>query len=187
MLTTKQPNVLDQTISSSAPKTEVQREQAELEVLFTWQAPARPFKNRNKEVFLTAGAIVVLVTIILFFIKEFLLIAVILSIYFVFWVLNNVAPEQAEHQITNRGIVTGDKNYPYDELQQFWMSEKWDFKILFVDTKKSFPGRLMMLFDSKDEAKIKNLLLKYLPLEEAEKTWLDKTALWLQEKVPLES
>ena len=153
--------------------------------LLEWQSAARPFKKRDREIFLTAGAIVALISLILLFVKEFLLVAVILSLYFVFWVLNTVIPEKVSHKITNKGIGTGGKTYKWEELSRFWFTKKWENKILNVETKMRFPGGLLILLGPEKE-KVKKILGKYLTFEKPEKNWLNGAADWLQKKVPLE-
>lgn len=157
-------------------------------VLISWQVASRPFKKRNREVFLTSGAIVALISLILLFAKEFLLIAVILSVYFVFWVLNSVAPDKTEHTITSKGIITGEKTYPWENLVRFWFTEKWDHQILNIETKKTFPRQLMILLpEGKMHLdKIKKILNENLKREAPTNTWLNGASSWLQKKVPLE-
>ncbi len=153
--------------------------------LLEWQSAARPFKERDREVFWTAGAIVALISVILFFVKEFLLIAVILSLYFVFWVLNTVAPEKVSHKITSLGMESGGQIYKWENLGRFWFSKKWGNNILNVETKKGLSGRLLMLLGPEKE-KVKKILSNNLTFEKPEKTWLNGTSEWLQKKVPLE-
>ncbi len=157
-------------------------------VLISWQVASRPFKKRNREVFLTSGAIVALISLILLFAKEFLLIAVILSVYFVFWVLNSVAPEPVEHLITTKGVVTGNKTYPWENLVRFWLTEKWGHQILNIETKKTFPRQLMILLPEEKThlEKIRKILNENLKREAPEATWLNGASEWLQKKVPLE-
>src|SRR3989344_4772093 len=86
-------------------------EPKEEKVLLSWRAAGRPFKKRDKEYYTTIGAIVFLVAIILLFLKEWLLIAVMIALAFVSYVLASVPPEEAKHELTNKGIRTGDKLY----------------------------------------------------------------------------
>ena len=44
----------------------------------------------------------------------------------------------------------------------------------------------MMLLASQNEQKIKELLKKQVQFEEPEETFMDRSAKWLQKKVPLE-
>lgn len=157
----------------------------ETKTILEWQSPARPFKKRDREVFLTAGTIVALISVILLFIREFLLIAVLLSLYFVFWVLNTVAPEKVGHKITNKGIETGGKTYKWEELNRFWFIGKWGNTILNIETKKRFPGQLSILLGPAKE-EVKKVLSKNLEFEKPEPNWLNGASKWLQKKVPLE-
>ena len=155
--------------------------------LLEWQSAARPFKKREREVFLTAGAIITLISVILLFVREFLLIAVLLSLYFVFWVLNTVAPEKVNHKITVKGIETSGKTYRWEELGRFWFTEKWGNRILNIETKKRFPRQIMVLLpEAKTNKEIKDVLSKYLEFEKPGPNWLNGASEWLQKKVPLE-
>jgi len=158
----------------------------ELRSLLKWQAAVRPFKKRDKDYYTTIAAIVFLLAVILLFLKEWLLIGVMVALMFVAYVLATVEPENVEHEITTIGIVTGNKTYKWEDLKGFWFGKKWKDVILNIDTKLSFPGRLMMLLGDKKQEEIKKILEKYIQFEIPEKTFMDRSAKWLSEKVPLE-
>ena len=162
-------------------------EPKEERVLVSWRAPGRPFKRRDKEYYTTIGAIVVLVAIILLFLKEWLLIAVMIALAFVAYVLASVPPEETKHELTNRGVRTGNKLYKWQELWRFWLEEKWKQKMLVVETRVKFPRRLLLMLGEADEELVKRTLKEYLILEQPEPTFMDKAADWLVKKVPLES
>src|SRR4030042_2191989 len=90
-----------------------------LKVLLIWRSPSRLFKRLSRERFATIGAIVFLVGIILIFLQEWFLIAVIVALAFFSYILSQIQPEEIVHQITNKGIVTGGKNYPWAQLVSF--------------------------------------------------------------------
>lgn len=163
-----------------------QATQKPLKVLLTWQSPERAFKPRSREYFTTIGAIVALLVLILLFLKEWLLIVVILALGFVSYVMATIEPQSVKHQLTNRGIVTGGRNYFWPDLGRFWFSQKWDQKILHVETQLPFPRQLIMLLGDTDQAQIKKVLSEYLLFEEPEKTWVDNAGEWLSRRVPLE-
>ncbi|AKM78774.1 MAG: hypothetical protein UX85_C0008G0045 [Candidatus Beckwithbacteria bacterium GW2011_GWB1_47_15] len=166
---------------SEAPKAPVK-----VETLLSWQAPVRPFKKRDREYYTTIGAIGFLLAVILLFLKEWLLIAVIAALMFVAYVLATVEPEKTSHEITTVGILTGDKTYKWEDLKRFWFETKWSDKILHVDTKLSFPGRLMLLLGDTSEEEVKKILEQHVQEEIPEATFMDRSAKWLSEKVPLE-
>lgn len=158
----------------------------ELKVLYVWKAPSRPFKKRDREFWTTVLAIVFLVGLILFFVKEWFLIAAIVSLTFVYYVLSTVEPEWGEYKITNRGIIYAGQTYPWEAISQFWFSEKYGQKTVNFEVRGSLIGRITLLIGEGEESKIKEILLKYLLEEEPKPSFLDKAADWLQEKVPLE-
>ena len=159
----------------------------EEKVLMQWRAPSRPFKKRDREYFTTIAAIAFLVIIILGFLREFLLIAVVIAFAFVSYVLASVQPEETEHQLTSRGIRTGDKLFRWNTLRRYWTTEKFGQKMVIIQTIVAFPGHLILLVGSAEEGKIRKVLNEHLPHEEPEKTFLDKSAEWLSKKIPLES
>jgi hypothetical protein len=164
-----------------APKLPV-----EVRTLLKWSAPVRPFKKRDREYYTTIAAIVFLLAVILLFLKEWILIAVMASLMFVAYVLATVAPETVEHEINTRGILTGDKLFKWENLVRFWFSKKWNETILHVETKLRFPTQLMLLLGDQDEAAIKEILQTRVQHEAPEKTLMDRSAKWLSDKIPLE-
>ena len=162
------------------------KQPVELKTLLKWEAAVRPFKKRDRDYYTTIAAIVFLLAVILLFLKEFLLIGVIIALAFVAYVLASVEPDKTTHEITTRGVVTAEKAYKWEELTRFWFDKKWKDEILHIDTNLKFPGRLMMLLGGTEKNKVKELLQKQVQFEVPEKTFMDKSAKWLQEKVPLE-
>lgn len=158
-----------------------------LKTLLEWSAPERPFKRRDREYFTTIGAIVFLLAVILLFLQEWLLIAVIIALLFVVYIMATIEPRKVEHKITNRGITTGGKMYRWGQLGRFWFGEKWGGKILYIENFLGLPGRLILLLGEIKEEQVKEILSDYLSFEEPEKTWVDNASEWLSRRVPLET
>lgn len=156
--------------------------------LVSWEAPVRHFKKRNREYFTTIAVIVVLVSVILLFAKEFLLIAVILSLAFVSYALASVPPGHVIHTITTKGIRTGERLYRFEVLGRFWFEEKWGQWSLLVEHLDGFPTHLTLLLSAEvTEAELDRHLGAYLVKEKPTPSWMDRAAQWLQKKVPLET
>jgi hypothetical protein len=155
--------------------------------LYTWQAPSRPFKKRNREFYTTVGALVILISVILVFAKEFLLVGVILSLGFVTYVLATVPPTAIHHRLTNRGVRNMDKIWLWQQLGRYWWETKWGQPQLLIESPTQFPGRLTLLLGQGDKNAIDNICNKYLVHQKPEPTWFDKASKWLSDKVPLES
>ena len=155
--------------------------------LLSWEAPARPFKKRNREYFTTIAAIVFLVSVILLFIKEWLLIGVIIAFTFVSYILATVPPEQVEHKMTSKGVVTNGKTYKWEWLTRFWFAEKWEHQILYLETNLAFPRQLQLILKDMAKENVKKVVEKYVLFEKPKKTMMDKAAAWIEKKVPLET
>lgn len=154
-------------------------------MLFSWRAPARPFKRRDRNFFTTVLALGVLIGLILFFLEGILAVAVVAAIVFLVYVLFTVPPEEVEYKITNKGIVLAEKKHMWDEFRRFWFTKRLDSNLLIIET-VNFPGRLEMVIQEEEKGKIREVLEQYLIHEEAAPNFLDRAASWLSRKVPLE-
>jgi len=168
-----------------AEKNQKQPETRTLKTLLEWEAATRPFKKRSKEFFSTVLTIAALIVIILAFLKEWFAILAVVAFVFLVFITGKIPPENVGHKITTRGIVTGGKEYRWEQLGRFWFEEKNGQKILYVEN-FGFPRVLMMLLGETDKAKVKAILSDYLPEEAPEKTWIDKASQWLTTKISLE-
>jgi hypothetical protein len=155
--------------------------------LYGWSAPSRPYKKRSREFYSTVAALVILLSVILMFAKEILLIGVIVAFGFVAYALASVQPDTISHTITNKGIRTLGKFFPWIWMGQFWWEEKWRQTVLHIRVPAQFPGELILLLGEGEKEKIEEIMSKYLIKQKPEATWFDKAAKWIQEKVPLES
>ncbi len=157
--------------------------------LVRWRAPGRLFKKRDRLFFQTVIALVFLIGLILFLIKEFLLIGVVLALTFVTYVLTTVPPEEIEHQIKVKGFESAGLFTPWEDLSEFWFEEKWGQKLLVLQKKNSatFPSRIIVLLGNQDPHLIKEKINEYLPFrEKPEKNWVDDVANWLHQHLPFE-
>ena len=155
------------------------------EVYLSWSSPSRLFKKRDVEFYKTIGAIVFLLTIILVFASEFVLVLAMLSIVFLVYVLSTVPPENVDHKITNLGMESAGHYYRWEELDEFWFEEQWGQTLLVL--KPQIGPRIVVLLGGEKKEKIRELLAKHIPFREVpEKTWMDNASSWLSSKVPLD-
>jgi hypothetical protein len=159
------------------------------EILLSWKGPSHPFKKRDKMFYQTVAALTFLFVVIVFFMHEFLLIGVILSIAFVVYVISTVPPLEVEHKITPLGFENAGRLFRWVELYGFWIEKKWDYTILIIQTRLAFPGQVMaVLNNSDDEKRVKEIVGKYLLfMEKPPKSMVDSFSNWLSNKFPLDS
>jgi hypothetical protein len=159
------------------------------EILLSWKGPSHPFKKRDKVFYQTVAALTFLFVIIVFFLQEFLLIGVILSIAFVVYVISTVPPIEVEHKITPLGFENAGRLFRWVELYGFWIEKKWNYEILIIQTRLAFPGQVMAVLNKDvDEKQVKEVVGKYLLfMEKPPKSVVDSLSGWLTDKFPLDS
>lgn len=176
----------EQVIKQDQPMRVINEPEQEKD-LYTWEAPSRLYKKRNREFYSTVAAIVILVSLILLFANEFLLIAVIASLSFVVYALSAVEPENVTHTLTNRGIRSAGKLHRWQNLGRYWWEVKWRQEHIHIELPLNFPGKLLLVLGQGSKNDIESVLNRYLIKEKPDPTFVDKAAKWLGEKVPLET
>lgn len=151
--------------------------------LVSWRAPARPFKRRNREFYVTIIAIAALVGLILFLVEGFMPVILIISLVFLFYVLSTVEPEEIEYKVTNKGIKIADRRTDWDFILRFWFTRRFDNSLLIIET-VNLPGRLEIVIDQSKKKEIRKNLFKYIPEEKTPPSTLDKAANWFSKKLP---
>jgi len=151
--------------------------------LFSWKQVARPFKKRNREFFVTVVAITVIVALILLLTEGFMPVILLVSLVFLFYVLNTVEPETIEYKLTNKGVKVGDKKTPWEVLTNFWFSKRYDSELLIFGM-VGLPGRMEIVINSQDKEILKNIISPFVPEEEIPPSTLDKAANWFAKKLP---
>lgn len=163
MASTKQDtntkSTLQQVVEQERAKTPSKYEYNK--VIFTWESNDRPtymLSGQQKSIF--TGA-VVLFGLYFVWIGQPVLTLVAAAVFFILFVLINIPPQRAKHQIEKIGVRTMDMMYTWEDLRTFWMTEKDGAIMLYVDTRLNFPSRLIFLIESYQEAyQIANLLVQ---------------------------
>lgn len=174
-------------MSTAAPSA-IQNRPDLNEIILSWKSPSHPFKKRNRMFYQTVAALTFLLVVIVFFMHEFMLIGVILSISFVVYVISTVPPVEVEHKVTPIGIDNAGRLFHWTELYSFWFEEKWGSTIMVVSTRIPFPAQLRIVLGNTDKEKLKDVIGKYLLfIEKPPKSWADNFSDWLSNKIPLEA
>lgn len=154
--------------------------------IFSWQAPERSIKRRDKDFWLTVVTIYVLSSIILFFAKEIFLVFAIGAAIFLYYALSTVEPQIIVNKITNRGIYFGQIFYAWVDLANFWFGETSDKPAIYFETYLRLPRQICLIINETDKNKLKDIVIQKLPLVKPTISSVDKMTKWLAEKLPLE-
>ena len=153
--------------------------------LFTWEAPTRPFKKRDRTFFQTIIALAFLLVVISVFLREWLLIGSILAIVFLSYVLAAVQPPTIKNKITTKGVWVGDTFFKFSEILQYWFEKQLESNVLVLLTQFGTEVNVVIPNDKKEE--IDNLLRDKLVFREKPlKNFIEKIGDWLKKSVPLE-
>jgi len=158
----------------------------EEKVLFEWTAPERSFQRKDRDFWITAIAILILVSVILFFVNEFPLILSLIAVMFLYYALSTVPPGNVNNKLTNRGLYFGELRYEWDVLKRFWFKKSLSSQTIAVETNLRFPRQVSLVIDVKDQEKIKEIMLKKMPMLDESPTLVDKITKWFADRLPLE-
>lgn len=129
------------------------------QVLYSWKAPLRAYKKRSKYVLRFYLAVALLLTAIIFFLGDQILIVPIWAILFLFYVLTITPPPLIENRITKFGIETAGITLRWEVLSHFYFTTRFNFSILTLVTQAPYYMHAYMVLPSD---KIKKDVMKIL-------------------------
>jgi hypothetical protein len=173
---------VDSPQNSQEPQAVVIRKEPEKD-LYVWTAPSRPFKQRDRQFYVTTFAITGIVSLILLFAEGMMPVLLIISLVFLYYVLSTVEPEKIEYKITNKGVKIAGRLTEWNFLNRFWFTRKLDTDLLVIET-SLIPGRMEMVIKEGDKTSIKHEVSAFIPYEEVPNSGLDKATDWLSSKLP---
>ena len=173
---------MPETARAKEPEAVVVRREPEKD-LVVWLALARPFKKRDRKFYVTVISLVGVMSLIFFLAEGVMPVILLISLFFLFYVMNTIPPETVEYKITTRGISVAGKKIDWSMLGRFCFVQKEDLETLVVET-ATFPGRMELIIASSKKEEIRKALSSYLPEEEIPPSSLDKVAGWISKKLP---
>jgi len=175
------------TINQTPPTPQEVIPSYRIKTLLSWQAPERIFKPRNKEFWTTVLSIALLISIILFFAKEYFLIMTIFALIFLYYILSVQPPKNANYKITNQGLVWDERKYTWNILDYFFIDQEDGHNVLNVNTLLNFPKRLIIPLGKQSKKEIRKILEDFLPYHKPEANFIEKSTDWLAKTFPLDS
>ena len=151
-------------------------------LLFSWKAPARAFKKREREFWVRLIVIASIFGFILFIVEGAMPVVLLIALVFLFYILSTVEPETIEYAVTNKGIKVADRRNDWELFTRFWFTKRLNTDLLILET-LVVPGRLELVINDSDKEKIRKTLSLYIPEEEAAPTRMDKASDWVSKKL----
>jgi hypothetical protein len=155
--------------------------------LFEWEQADRPYKKRDKNYWVTMIVLLILVSTIFFYMKEFMLIVALFSGLFLYYSLSAVTPENIYYRTTNRGVYYGDNRIEWALLNKFWVKQTLDSNIIYFETRLRFPHQISIIVNESDIDDLKKIISRRIPMLEDSPEFVDKVTKWVGKKFPIES
>ncbi|MBP9816165.1 hypothetical protein KBD09_02935 [Candidatus Woesebacteria bacterium] len=156
--------------------------------IFSWVAPVRPYKKQTAGILRFYLAVTLLMTLLVFFFGDRILILPIWSTLFVIYILTVTPPPVAENRITKFGIDIAGRTYRWEDLSHFYFVKRFDYDVLTIMSQQQNGAHLYIVVpDEKIKARLMQILGDHLVyLKEPVHTATDKMATWLTSLMPAE-
>ncbi len=156
------------------------------QIIYSWKAPLRAYKKRSAGVLRFYVALSLLLSLIVFFFGDKILVLPIWAVMFLFYVLTITPPPIVENRITKFGIETTGNTYRFDLLSHFYFIKRYDYHVLVIVSRPPYFYHIYLVI--KDEETMNNLikiLSEHLIYQEhPHKTFTDKLTEWLTKLMP---
>lgn len=146
-----------------------------------WEADARYFEARPKQYYRAITILTLLISLLLFFLKEVLLIVLTWLVYFVVYARSMVAPGKTKYQLGRFGVSYYGGLLPYKQIAAFTvLAKKQGFVLRVVTQPAGIQYDFVLPKDQTTNKKIIELLKQKAPfLEELPQTGIEKISRFL--------
>lgn len=156
------------------------------QVIYSWKAPLRAYKKSNKRVLRFYIAVALLLTLIIFFIGDRILIIPIWSILFLFYVLTITPPPIVDNKITKFGIETAGITLRWEVLSHFYFTQRFGFTVLTIMTNPPYSFHAYMIIPSDTIKKsVMKILAEHIVYQDKPTISItDRMITWLSYLIP---
>lgn len=156
------------------------------QLIFSWKAPLRPYKKRGGLVLRFYLAVALLLSLIVFFFGDKILLIPIWAILFLFYALTITPPPEVENKITRFGIETAGITLRWEALSHFYFRQRFGFEILTVVSQPPYFYHAYLVIPRAEIKKsLVSLLSEHLIYQEKpQRSFTDKMVDWLSGLIP---
>ncbi len=159
---------MEQTINSTPD--------ANPQMLYSWKAPLRPYKKRSKNIIRFYVALALLLSMIVFFFGDKVLLVPIWVMLFLFYVLTITPPPEVENKFNKFGIETAGMTIRWELLSHFYFIKRFGYDVATVVTHEPYYLHAYMVMpDEIVKKKVMEILSEHLIFQEKpQRTFTDK-------------
>jgi len=159
------------------------------QIIYAWKSPLRPYKKRGGMILRFYLALALLISLIVFFFGDRILLIPIWALLFLFYVLTITPPPEVENRITKFGIETTGITLRWESLSHFFFTQRFGFNVLtLVGQPPYYYHVYLVLKDEEMKKKMIELLSEHLIYQERpHKNLTDKIVDWFSKLIPDEN
>jgi hypothetical protein len=156
------------------------------QIIFSWRAPLRPYKKQSSIILRFYLTVALLLSLIVFFFGDKILIIPIWALVFIFYVLTITPPPDVENKITTFGIDASGVTLRWEMLSHFYFGKRFGFNTLTVVSQSPYFYHLYLVVPTEEmKKKLIDILSAHLLYQETpHKTITDKMLDWVSVLVP---
>jgi len=156
------------------------------QVVYFWKAPLRPYKKRGKLVLRFYLAVALLLSLIVFFFGDKILLIPIWSLLFLFYVLTITPPPEIENKITRFGVETAGITLRWEALSHFYYRTRFGFNVLTIVSQAPYFYHAYLVIPNNEIKKtLTSILSEHLIYQEKpQQNFTDKMVDWLSSLIP---
>lgn len=158
------------------------------QIIFSWVAPLRPYIKRSGRIIRFYLVLALLISLIVFFFGDPILIIPTLTLLFIFYVFTVTPPSDVTNKINQFGVETAGVNLRWEVLDHFFFSKRFGYEILTLVTHAPYSYHAYLVVPNAEiKKKVVEILSKHIIYqEEAKKTFTDRLIDWFSRLVPSE-
>jgi hypothetical protein len=137
----------------------------------------REFREYNRDIkwYLSIGGALLIALIYAVYIRQWILVAVILMIAVVIYLSGDVQSKTIECKVDKEGVKIGDKKFLYGQLKTFWFSDSDGITKLNLITIFRLMPVISLDINKEIKTPIKEILLDFIPESDNKgEDWMDR-------------
>jgi len=156
------------------------------QVIYQWRAPLRPYKRRSALILRFYLTVAFLLSAIMFFFGDKILIIPIWALVFLFYVLTITPPPEVDNKITTFGIEAAEVTLRWEFLSHFYFGKRFGFYTLTVVSRAPYFYHAYLVVPSEEiKRRLIGLLSEHLIYQEKpQKTLVDRAIDWFSNLMP---
>lgn len=157
-----------------------------VQTILAWKAPLRPYKKRSSSILRFYLALTLLLSLIIFFFGDRILLIPLWALLFLFYTLTITPPPDVENKITKFGVEVAGVTIRWEVLSHFYFSTRFGFNVLTVVTQAPyFYHAYAVVPEEETKKQLIQILSEHLIFKDKpEKTLTDRLIDWFSSLIP---